>query len=325
MFQQLIKQFTQGVTQTSRGRRQLEHRLLALIDSHFEHPDRRDGRGRRAEDLRSVKKALQHMNHAIAWRNRQDLDVNVRREAQALVKTICHAREPFEGLMARASRLRGRVNKSGKARNDRKPIEGCKPLREALPQGFALERLHTVEQLRHAGLKFGNCAKDNLDGLHDKLRQRALDFYLILRGNEPVAMVEVELKTNKIGELLGQQNSDVELPREVLIAMLRRLQLDGDDVEACLQQGAAWLFATGAADMRRPDWQRGSVMVWRGPRRILVKETQCKHGRWTSLKWDGSCWDSSYGSKRYRLDDLMTRYPSLAKLARNAVKLGCEQ
>ena len=229
--------------------------------------------------------------------------------------------------MARASALRGRVNRAGKVRNARKPIKGCKPLRAELPQGFFVERLQTVERLAKAGSAFGNCAKNNGYGLHDALRLRKSDFYLMLRGNEPVAMFEVDLKASKITEFLGQRNDDVELPRPVLIAMLHGLRLNGDDVDACLQQGAAAVFATGFGDMHKPHWQRGKLKAWRSPGRLLIKEEakppkgngRRRPDRWSSFEWDGD-WESSCASKRHRLDDLMTHHPSLAKLARKAVK-----
>lgn len=317
----LISQFAQDATQTPRARHRVRCRIGRLVDQHFYDSARRDGRGRRAQDLRRVEKLLRHLNHAIGWRDRRDLDPNVRQEARALVRTACHAHESLEKLMKRASALRGRVNRSGKVRNARKPVDGCLPLREGLPQRFAVERLHTVERLAKAGRRLGNCATDNGYGLHDRLRQRESDFYLVQRGDEAVAMFEVELETAEINEFLGRQNEAVDLPCSVLLALLARLQLNGDHVEACLQRGAASIFATGSADVRQPDWRRGNVVVWCATRRLLVKEGR-KRERWSSFEWDGEDWMASNASRRSRLDDLMTRYPSLASLASRAVKSG---
>ena len=324
-----IKQFARGATQSRRARQRVERRLAAVVDDHFKDPARCDGRGRKAKELRAVETALRHMIHAIGWQAQQDLDLNVRQEARALVKTVCHGQVSFKDLMDQASTLRGRVNRAGKVRNARKPVEGCKPVRVELPQGFAVERLHTVERLAKVGRAFGNCAKNNGHGLHDALRKRESDFYVVLRGNKPVAMFQVDLETAKVTEFKGQRNDDVELPRPVLIAMLHGLRLNGDDVDACLQQGAAAIFATGFGDMHKPHWQRGTLKAWRGPGRLLIKEGakppkgngRRRPDRWSSFQWDGD-WESSYASKRHRLDDLMTRHPSLAKLAHKAVKAG---
>ena len=172
----LIKQFTRSATQNLRARRQLERRLLKLIDRYFAHPGRRDGRGRKSRFLRKVERALRQLKHATAWQCRPDLDPNVRQEAKALVRTACHGQVPFDALMNRASALRGRVNRAGLVRNARQPIEGCDALREELPLGFAVERLHTVERLAAAGRRLGNCAKNNGHGLHDRLRESESDF-----------------------------------------------------------------------------------------------------------------------------------------------------
>ena len=325
----LLTQFTRLVEQSPRARRRLARRLAALVDNHFKDPARLDGRGRKAKELRTAETALRHMIHAIGWQDQQDLDINVQQEAQALVRTVCHGQGPFEDLIARASTLRGRVNKAGKAHNARKPVKGCRPLRESLPKGFSVERLHTVERTAAAGRALGNCAKDNGEGLHDALRKRESDFYLVLRRNEPVAMFEVNLKTDQIVQFLGQRNARVKLPRRVLFTLLRRMRLDGDAVEACLQRGAALIFVTGEGDVQKPDLQRGKLTAWYSPRRLLIKEDakppkgngRRRSDRWSSFEWDGN-WESSYASKRHRLDDLMTRHPSLAKLARKAVKAG---
>ena len=317
----LIKQFAQDATRSRQGKRRVERRISERIDEYFADPLRRDGRGRKPEFLCKAKTALQHLICATNWQSRPHLDPNVQQEAQALVKTACHGQTPFESLMERASALRGRVNKSGKTHNARKPIEGCDPLREALPHGFAAERLHTVERLAQAGRRLGNCAKNNAYGLHDRLRQRESDFYLMLRGSDPVAMFEVDLETAKIIDFRGNRNADVELPRPVLIALLRRLQFNGDDVEACLQQGAASIFATGPADVREPDWQCGNLSVWLRPSRLLIKESR-KRERWSSFEWYEANWKASDASRRRRLDALMTRYPSIARLARKAVEAG---
>ena len=316
---ELSKQFAERATQTPRATARVEQALQGLAEEYFADPTRRDGRGRRAKCLREAETGLRHLTRAVVWQQREGLDPNIRQEARALVKTACHGHVPFEDLMRRASALRGRVNRSGQARNARMPIRGCRKLRAELPRRFVVERLHTVARLAGAGRKLGNCAKDNAYGLHDKLRRRKSDFYLVLRGSDPEAMFEVNLKTAEITEFLGRRNRDVALPRPVLLAMLRRLRLDGDHVEACLQQGAVSIFATGTADPRRPDWRRGRRKVWCRPRRLVVREGRKKRRRWSSFEWDGADWVASDASSQGRLDALMTRYPPLAELAHRAM------
>ena len=318
-----IVQFARSATQSPRAMGRVVRRLSQLTEEYFAHPSRRDGRGRKSRLLRKVERALRQLIHATAWQHREDLDTDVRREARALVRTACHGQVPFEALMNRASALRGRVNKAGRVRNARQPVKGCDPLREELPQAFFVERLHTVERLAGTGRRFGNCAKNNGYGLHDRLRERESDFYLMRRGDDAVAMFEVALETGKIIEFLGNGNDDVALPCCVLIALLRRLELNGDDVEACLQQGAASIFASGAGDVRHPDLEREGLKVWCGARRLVVWERRRHRERpWSSFEWERASWVASDASSRFRLDGLMTRHPSIAKLAHEAVKLG---
>ena len=325
-----IVQFARSATQSPRAMGRVVRRLSQLTEEYFAHPSRRDGRGRKSRLLRKVERALRQLIHATAWQHREDLDTDVRREARALVRTACHGQVPFEALMNRASALRGRVNKAGRVRNARQPVKGCDPLREELPQAFFVERLHTVERLATTGRRFGNCAKNNGYGLHDRLRERESDFYLMGRGDDPVAMFEVDLETGKVTEFRGKGGGRLKLPRCVLIALLRRLALNGDDVDACLQQGAVSIFATGSGDVHNPDWERGKLKVWRGARRLVVWERRKRRRRnrrrssfeWSSFEWDGDDWVASYASGRWSLDALMTRHPSIAKLAHEAVKLG---
>lgn len=318
-----IKQFTRRVEQTPQARRRLERRLLQLIDKYFEDPDRRDGRGRKSRFLRKVEKALRQLTHATGWQRWEDLDPNVRQEAKALVRTACHGQESFEALMNRVSALRGRVNRAGHVRKARQPIEGCDALREGLPQGFAVERLHTVGRLAKAGRQLGNCAKNNGYGLHDKLRQRESDFYLVLRGDDAVAMFEADLESGKITEFRDKRNDDeVELPRCVLLDLQRCLALDGDEVWACLQQGAASVFATVSGEIDNPDWFCKNVKVWCGARRLVIWERgkRRRPDQWSSFKWEGANWVATDASSRTRLDALMTRHPSIAKLAHGVAK-----
>ena len=310
---ELILQFARSATQSPRARRRVEGRLSNRIDEYLADSSPRDGRGCKVE------RTLRQLNHATAWQCWPDLDPNVRQEARALVRTACHGHMPFEALMERASALRGRVNRAGRARNARQRINDCEPLREELPQGISVERLHTVALLAHAGRDLGNCAKNNAYGMHDRLRDRESDFYLVRRGNDPVAMFEVVLETDKITEFRGKENDDVELPRRVLVVLLRRLELNGDDVEACLQQGAASIFATGSGDMRDPDWQRGNLKVWRGSRRLVIREGG-KRREWSSFEWSRANWVASHASSRPHLDALMTRHPAIAVLAQRAVR-----
>lgn len=315
----LIKQFAQDATHTRDAQRRVEHRIRGQLQEHFADPLRRDRRGRKVKSLREAEKTLRHLTRAAVWQDWPHLDLNVRQEAQALVKTACHGQTPFEQLMKRASVLRGRVGESGRVRNACMPIKGCDPLLEGLPHGFTVERLHTVERLAQAGRRLGNCAKNNAYGLHNRLRRRESDFYLMLRDSEPAAMFEVDLEAAKITEFLGKRNADVDLPRPALIALLQRLQLNGDDVEACLQQGAASIFATGTADVREPDWQHGNLAVWLRPRRLLIKEGR-KREWWSSFEWNGANWEASDASRRRRLDALVTRYPFIATLAGRALE-----
>lgn len=312
---QLIRRFVRNAGQ---GRKAVG-RISSRVEEYFAHPSRRDGRGRKAQELHAVAKTLGHLRHATAWQCRPDLDANVRQAAKALVKTACHGQVPFDQLMRQASALRGRVNDDGRKRNARRPIKGCLPLREELPQHFSVERLHTVELLAKAGSKLGNCAKNNAHCLHDRLRKRRSDFYLLRRGDEPVAMLEVKLRTGEITEFLGQRNDDIDLPRAVLMALLRCLRLNGDHVEACLQKGAASIFVTGSKDPHKPDWQRRRLMVWCAKRQLVIQEVRGQ--RWSSFKWNGRYWMASEGSIRGCLDDLMTRHPHIAVLAHEAADL----
>lgn len=311
--EQLAMEFAR---KADRGRR-VGRRVQKLVDEHFANPSRRDSAGRRrTEDLARVRTAFKHLIDATGWERRKDLDENLRQDVTAFVTTVCHGNIPFLALMQSATKLRGRVNKCGRARNARKPIAGCKPLHLELPLGYTVERLHTVERLASAGRALGNCAKDNGYGLHDELRDRDADFYVIREYGVPVAMLQAGVRSGEITEFLGRRNKTPKLPRDVLITMLRQLQLNGDDVAACLQRGAHSIFVTGDADVNQPDYRsrNGKVDVWRAPRVIVVRER-----KWSAFRWDDETWESAGGSSRYGLDGLMTRYPKVAGVAYRAI------
>ena len=308
--EQLVKVFAR---KAERGRR-TGRRVQKLVDDYFAAPSRRDGADRRrAEDLTCVRVTFKHLIDATGWERRKDLDENLRRDASALVTTTCHGNTPFPTLMQHATKLRGRVNKCGKARNARKLIAGCKPLRLELPLGHTVERLHTLERLASAGRALGNCAKDNGYGLHRELRERHADFYLIREAGDPVALLQASVGSGEITEFLGKSNTTPKLPRKVLVTMLRNLQLNGDNVAASLQQGAHSIFVTGGADVDQPNFRShdGTVKLWRGTRLIVVSERR----EWSSFRWEDETWEATDGSAQWRLDGLMTPYPEVASLA----------
>lgn len=314
-----VRQFSASVGRGDGTRR----RLMQRVAEYVEVPARRDGRGVEAKVLKEVRTTLKHLNGAAKWQDDGHLDANVRRQARAVARTASHAQVPFEELMAPASKLRGDVNKAGKKRNDRKPIDGCDPLRMGLPKGFAVERLCTKAALAGAGRALGNCARDNRFGLHDKLLQRESDFYLVWdRDSQAVAMCEVDLETDEIVEFLGKGNSNVRLPHCALIAMLSGLEVGGDDVRTCLQPGAVSIFATGAASLKAPDYRRGRLRVWAVKGQLVVQKRKRRgrkwRGQWSSFRWNGADWEAADASYLHRLDGLMTKHRRVAKLARKA-------
>ena len=317
--EQLVKQFG---GEARLGKRVAE-RLQAAVDSYFEEPSRRDARGRTAAELDNVGRTLRQLIRAIGWQDHPDPIVNG--EAKALVRTAAHAKVPFEELMARASKLQGSVGKCGRRRKAQQPIEGCEPLRMALPHGFSVERLHTVARLASAGRAFGNCAKDNGHGEHDRLRRREADFYLVQRDGATVAMFDVDLASSKIEQFVGRRDEDPELPRSVLVAMLSKLRLNGDEVRGCLHHGVLFIFVSGEADRAKPHFSRRGLSLWHGCKRIAVCERGVRGERWSSFTWEGDDWDSTYGSERHSLVGLMTRHPEIAVIAREAAGIGARK
>ena len=314
--EQLVKQFG---SEAKRGRRVAE-RLQALVDQHFREPSRRDARGRTAAELAKAGKTLRQLVRSIGWQCHPD--PNIRQKAKALVKTTAHAKVPFEELMASASELNGQVIKCGRRRAAQQPIAGCEPLRVELPEGFSVERLHTRAKLANAGRLLGNCVKDNGHRHHDRLRGREADFYLVWREGTAVATLDVELDGSRIRHILGPRNDEAELPRSVLFAMLSRLRLNGDDVEECRRHGLLHIFLTGEADRAKPQFRRRGLRIWQGHKRLAVWERQMGGEQWSSLTWDGNEWDPIWSAERQGIDDLMTRHPEIAVIAREAAGFG---
>lgn len=315
--EQLVKQFASEAKQG----RQVAERLQALVDLHFREPSRRDARGRTAAELAKAGKTLRQLIRAIGWQGHPDPIVNGK--AKALVRTAAHAQNPFEKLMRRASKLEGSVRKSGRRRKAQQPIAGCEPLREELPDGFSIERLHTVAMLASAGRALGNCVKDNGHGEHDRLRRREADFYLVRQGDTAVAMFDVALRSGEVEELHGPRNGDVELPASVLFAMLSRLRLNGDGLEQCMGHGLLFIFLSGEADEDKPHFSRPGLRVWRGRKRLAVWEQPAPGDTgWSSFTWKRGCWNRSYCAHRTGLDELMTHHPEIAVIAHEAAGIG---
>ena len=86
---------------------------------------------------------------------------------------------------------------------------------------------------------------------------------------------------DRLGQTRAKYNEEPELPSVVAFTMLHELRLNGDDVEAWVQRGAASIFVTGRADKSEPDFcsPAGTVSIWQGRKQLVVKEQRLPRSR----------------------------------------------
>lgn len=263
-------------------------KVQEALDDHFQCPSRRDGRGRRSDDLKEAARTLAHIGCMPRWVASEDYDLNHRRRIKDVLKHIDH-RVSWEQIVEECKEARGLANKAGQARNERKEYGPSEVTR--LYEDYTSIRLNTIETLRAAGRRGDNCLRDNHFDYHDALRNGQTEFYEIRKADSSVAWMSVDSRSREVDEIKGPSNDEPEIAIDVLWALCRRLRVSGDQNHLFTRSRVLSMFVSGAADLRRPDCVVFAYRLWWRPHEIALHDS--KNGGWSRFEWNGSGWEAS--------------------------------
>lgn len=237
-----------------------------------------DKRGTKAAAAKKAYYACVRFNSALNYQEGHD-DSSVRRAAKQVVTGVLH--QNFQEIQERLAQLHGQATKAGRRTADRRREAGERTLE--IDDRYDLKQLCSVRSLRRVGQALDNCvARTRFARRYVQDVEKGRAEMWVLRDRErPVCLINVHPSTRTIGEFEAEGGSTPKLKHTVARAILKRLDVDGDEEEAFVRVGAFQTFRDGRPDVTpllindRPYW----VWTGRGGAEIIIATRKRQNGR----------------------------------------------
>ena len=242
----------------SRCADQAVERVAYLVSDFESRLENRAGIRVRRSIRAEVRKTVGHLTTAA--RNTDD-DSPTRNDARKLIR-FAGCCSDFVELQYRASAYRGRHNSIVRRLNDRKKRKQARSI--SIDDSHRVLEIKTTGHLRSVGKALRNCIgnRRRSSWYYEALRRGDTQFWVLLRGTEPLGLLAVCPKSREIGECAGPDNDPTGCSREFFLALQREMGVYGDDIDEIAEVGAFSLFAT------EPDIPPEVVQVGRQTYRI---------------------------------------------------------
>ena len=189
-----------------------------------------------SKTIRGIRLAIEHLNHS---------DNDVKRKAVKVIKSAGHSFEnvkrslkPFLTALEIVEELEARKTSI--------------PEIIQLVDDFRLIEVATIHSLRKMGRTFGNCLQlQNFAAEYlQKIKSETSNVWVLFRQSTPVAMMNVNLKSQEIDEFefpmdMDWRNAMDNINYELLIRILQTLDVSADNIDEFVQHGAFNRFANG--------------------------------------------------------------------------------
>ena len=261
----------------SGARARMPEQVELAITAFCERPGNRDGRGVTSATVAEVRKILRHMKSAA--KRVVKVGTPEARVARKLLKSLHHVRD-FEAISERARGYAGTLQRLGKMRARR--IAVCEARSICLGKIDALgevhlERVVSVADMRSIGGQLQLCVAHN-DSIgreyHRRLRDNAAEFWQ-LRSREPLALLEVARRDEgEHGEIIECETageSEVKLPRSMLLRVVRELDASGDEVAEFDGAGAFWVLRQPRPPTATIEIGLARYRMWRFPDEVIIQ------------------------------------------------------
>ena len=216
------------------------------------------------QEFDDISLALKSMRLAISCS--ESSDKNLSRHARKLLKSWCH---PLPNLRKSANHF---ANLIGQRSVSKEPI-----FYQSIPvcDDYVLAVTTGVRQLQYVGKVLDNCVAE-YEVAFDYLRRYREGENLILtllKNGEPIYLLTVEKSHRYISEFQGKKHrfdSKNELPFELAIGILNKLNVTADDVEDFVQVGAFSRFKSGRPETTPIEIDGIEFWIWSYPNELIV-------------------------------------------------------
>ena len=243
--------------------------LATRINEHIEHYQNQELADINRALNTEISRTLKSMRLAISCS--ESTDKNLSRHARKLLKSWCH---PVPNLRNSANNFANLVDQLNVSQE---PLYCQSTLFPHIPvcNDYVLAVTSGVSQLQYVGKVLNNCVADYevaIDYL-SRYREGEYSIFTLLKDGEPFYLLTVEKNDRYIYECQGKNHrfySKNELPFEVAIGILDKLNVTADDVEDFVQAGAFSRFKSGRPETTPIEIDGIEFWIWSYPNELIV-------------------------------------------------------
>ena len=242
----------------------LEHRIYEYIENH------------QNRERANISRALKSMRLAIGCSD--STDRNLTRHARKLLKSWCHPLRSLRNSADHFADLFDQLNISEVPKFDQIiPVYG----------DYALAMIKDIKQVRYVGKALGNCVADYeyANQYMNRYRDGEILIFTLLKDGEPMYLLTITKRDKCIDQFEAKDDyddSDNELPYELAIGILNKLNVTALYIEEFVQAGAFSRFKSGRPETTPIEINGIEFWVWSYPDEFIIAMDSNSDGR---LSW----------------------------------------
>ena len=248
------------------------------------------------QELANISRALKSMRLAINCSD--STDKNLSRHARKLLKSWCH---PMPNLRSSANNFANLIDQI--KISDEVKFDDFVPVCDE----YRLAKIVDIKQLRYVGKTLDNCVADyeHANRYMNKYRDgeiliwTLLTDWNLLKVDEPIYLLTVDKRDNNINEFKGKDcrvDSKIELPYELAIGILNKLNATADHVEEFIEAGAFSRFKSGRPETTPIEIDNIEIWVWSYHSELIVGIDSNSDGNLSWSHFDRPFKDSEFES-----------------------------
>ena len=267
--------------------------------------------------LRTIREALKCSGHE---------DEAVRRKAGKLLKSCRHS---FDEVRKNAEHFRKALTEARERRADAEATPGTIPLSGE----FRLEEVLALKKLMEIGKTLELCVRKREDAQSywKEAESGESGLWLLLKGEEPFALLKIDLEKSEAVEFSAHDNDDPEISYELAMKILHELGVTADNETSFARVGAYGRFKGGRPEVEPVRVGDLEMWIWYYGDELIVGMEEQADGKlsWSRFRLTKeNCknrleWDDDFGNHLSlgMLFEILRRNPHvLAKLGSPALR-----
>lgn len=265
--------------------------------------------------LRAIREALECSGHE---------DEAVRRKAGKLLKSCRHT---FDEACKNAEHFRKALTEARERRAEAEAKPGAIPLSGE----YRLEEVLSLNRLMATGKTLEICVRKREDAQSywKEVESSESGLWLLLKGEEPFALLKIDLEKSEAVEFSAHDNDDPEISYELAMELLHKLGVTADNETSFARVGAYGRFKGGRPEVEPVRVGDLEMWIWYYGDELIVGMEERPDGRlsWSRFRLTReNCrnqleWDDDFGNHLSlgMLFEIVRRNPHLLEKLRSPV------